>query len=252
MLSSCAKAALDTKIVVFSIGKADAILLYNEAHAVLIDTGEKEDGEKILSYLQKQQITALDALIVTHFDKDHVGGADTILMGIPVYAVYDADYDASSKRYREYELAIQAARVPRYRVTQSIAMQFGDISVEIMPTSLQPEEDNDKSLVVYAKDAWHGFIFMADAEETRIQELLTQGVHTADVIKMPHHGEYHDNLPALMDTVKVNVAVITDSAKNPADDETVVLLEKKGVTVYQTKNGAISISSNHTGIAVTQ
>ena len=62
------------KIYFFSAGKADAILLYGADFAVLIDTGLKGFGGEIVSYLKEQGIDTLDALILTHFDEDHVGG----------------------------------------------------------------------------------------------------------------------------------------------------------------------------------
>ena len=57
----------------FQAGKADAFLLWNESGTVLIDTGESGFGKEILKKLQELGIQRLDYLIITHFDKDHVG-----------------------------------------------------------------------------------------------------------------------------------------------------------------------------------
>ena len=65
--------------VTFSIGKADATLIYTAESAVLIDAGEDEDAAEILRFMQRKGIDKLDAFIITHYDKDHVGGADGIL-----------------------------------------------------------------------------------------------------------------------------------------------------------------------------
>ena len=58
--------------------------------------------KKILEYMESQGIRQVQTMILTHFDKDHVGGADHILQGIPVEQVLEPDYAGSGKQYREY------------------------------------------------------------------------------------------------------------------------------------------------------
>ena len=72
------------EIYAFSIGKADALLLRTEDAAIMIDTGENGDGEKLVSRLEELGIEKLDLLILTHFDKDHIGGADTVIERFPI------------------------------------------------------------------------------------------------------------------------------------------------------------------------
>ena len=56
------------------VGQGDATLVTCGGHAMLIDTGDDTKGTAIQSYLQKQKITRLDYLILTHPDADHIGG----------------------------------------------------------------------------------------------------------------------------------------------------------------------------------
>ena len=66
-------------ITALSVGKADALVLKQAGHTVLIDTGEKDDGDKIVRFLKNQGIHSVDLLVITHFDKDNVGGAAKVL-----------------------------------------------------------------------------------------------------------------------------------------------------------------------------
>ena len=93
--------------VFFDVGKADAILLYNGEMAVLIDAGENGDGKDVAEAIRARGIERLDLLIITHFDKDHVGGADKILENIEVARVLEPDYDKDSKQYRQYREALE-------------------------------------------------------------------------------------------------------------------------------------------------
>lgn len=61
------------KVTIFRVGKADAIVLETGEHTMVIDAGEEEDGEEVLAYLEKQHISKIDTLLITHYDQDHVG-----------------------------------------------------------------------------------------------------------------------------------------------------------------------------------
>lgn len=252
MATGCAKASRETEVIFFRIGQADAILLFSGDHAALIDAGEKEDGEEILRYLQKREIHSLDLMLITHYDKDHVGGADTVLEGIAVGAVYDASYEKDSKHYRAYTEALKATGTPRYRVTNTMTLTVGDWVLTLRPTALAVELDNDRSLAIVADDTFHRFFFAGDAEEVRLAELLNEGLEKVDVVKMPHHGKYHANFPEFLEALGAGVAVITDSEKNPAQAQTVTLLREMQMKSYQTQNGDIRIISNEDGLLVQQ
>lgn len=251
-VGGCARAAVDTEVVIFKIGQADAILITSGGHAVLLDAGEDEDAAEILSHLKQRNIPALDAMIITHFDKDHVGGADGVLLGIPVKALYDADYEGKGKQYEPYLRAIEAAGVPRTRVSEETALSFGPLSFTLLPSELSTESDNDLSLAVLMTDGYHRFFFAGDAEEARIDELLEGELSPCDVLKMPHHGRYKQNLPALLDALSPRHAVVTDSDKNPAEAKTLSLLEGRGIQTRATRDGDVLIVSNEKGITVSQ
>ena len=67
------------QITVLDVGKGDCILVQTGENIVMIDTGYKETAEDVLKYLSDHNITGLDALIISHFHKDHVGGGAAIL-----------------------------------------------------------------------------------------------------------------------------------------------------------------------------
>ena len=58
-------------------------------------------ADVILDYFSEHGIDTLDYLIITHFDKDHVGGADKILDAVKVKRVLEPDYTVDKKQYRD-------------------------------------------------------------------------------------------------------------------------------------------------------
>ena len=85
------------------VGQGDATLVTCGGHAMLIDAGDDTRGTAIQNYLQKQKITRLDYLILTHPDADHIGGAPVIITKFAVDSItilapgkeYDNPNDAS-------------------------------------------------------------------------------------------------------------------------------------------------------------
>jgi len=241
-LPACGQSAQGTEIIILDVGKADAIIITDGETTALIDTGENKDGKKILACLLEKNIHALDVMIITHFDKDHVGGADVVLEGIPVGAVYDAYYEPDTKQYQQYIEAIKATGTPRYRVTASMALPLSLGTLTLLPSFLSSTDDNDMSLVVSMTAAQHTYLFAADATTARMEGLLSDGIGQHDFIKMPHHGRYYSNLPALLDAVNPSIAAITDSDKNPASDQTLALLSTRGIETLRTRDGDIRIT----------
>ncbi|MDR0898377.1 MAG: MBL fold metallo-hydrolase [Oscillospiraceae bacterium] len=239
-------------LTALKVGKADALILKAGAHTVLIDAGEDEDSAEILSFLKKQGVEALDALVVTHFDKDHVGGADGILRGIAVSAVYDAAYESDSTEYRAYEAALAETGVPRTRVGDQTALTFGALTLTLIPSPVVTDQDNDRSLSLSVTDGRHSFLLPGDAEEALIDALLGAGLAAHDILKLPHHGRWKENLPALLDAVQPRAVFITDSQKNPAEASTLALLAERGIRTHCTKDGDIAVRSGASGLTVTQ
>lgn len=73
-----------------------------------------------------------------------------------------------------------------------------------------------------------------------------------DVVKVPHHGGYNKQLPALFAALGMKDAVITCSEKNPADEETLDALDALGCRVWQTVNGPVRVISDQNGITISQ
>src|SRR5258708_12591583 len=76
-------------ITVLDVGQGLAVLARTEKHALLYDAGPafnafSDSGSRvILPYLRGEGIAALDALVVSHDDRDHSGAPPSVLEPIP-------------------------------------------------------------------------------------------------------------------------------------------------------------------------
>ena len=90
-------------IDILATGKSDCIIVQIGDKTVMIDTGLDENGETITEFLKNENIKIIDYLIISHLDKDHIGGADVILdEGIQVLNVIQPNYSRDTKQYKEY------------------------------------------------------------------------------------------------------------------------------------------------------
>lgn len=248
----------DMSMVVFKIGKADAILLMSEGKTLLVDTGEDEDGEEVLEYLSDKKINKIDVMLLSHFDKDHVGGADKIIEGIEVGTVYQPDYPKDSGQYKEYTQSVKERGINTVAPTDELSFTLGGMEIFIYPPLKDYyEEENDYSLAATVVHGNNRFFFTGDAESQRMEELIEneeglEGGLAHDFLKVPHHGREDEMLKDFISRVVPSVAVITCSAKNPPDEEVLEFLEESGISVYLTMNGNIYVKSNGEKITISQ
>lgn len=243
------------ELTVFSCGKADCMLLQFDGHNVLIDTGENGDGEDIVKELVARNVKKLDLMLLTHHDKDHIGGADTILHNIPTDLVRMPDYTSDSKQYGQLIEAIAATATPVIGMSKDEAFSIGsaDFSIWTSTVPYNGKNDNEQSLVTKVLFGGKTLLFMGDAEEDWLKALClgTKNL-TCDVLKLPHHGVYDKNLAALFALTLPDYVLITDSVKNPAEQRTMDILNTFESKVFQTKDGSIVLRIEGGTVSVNQ
>lgn len=244
------------EITVINVGKADSILIEVEGTNILIDTGLNKTSNIVLDTLKEKNIEELDYLILTHMDKDHIGGAKIILENIKVDNLVQADQVVDSKRYEKLQEAITENNYEPILLRENMSFEVGNGKIEIQPGEKESyEQSNDYSLIVTLEYGEKSFLFMGDAEEIRTEEFLNNNNNnnkTYDFIKIPHHGRYHENSQDLIDEVKPKYAAITCSKEKMPEKELLNILNDNDVKTYLTVDGDIVIKSDGKRISITQ
>ncbi len=241
-------------VYAFSAGAADAFLITTPGSAVLIDCGEKDDGADISAYLKKQGISQLDHLIITHFDKDHIGGAPAVLGSVTVKNVLQSDCPKDSKTYDRYVNALSDAGITAKTLTGDADISFeldgAAYDVDAPKGGYKDDESNNSSLIIKLTYEGSRLLFMGDAEDERVTEYLADDTQPYDLLKVPHHGRSGENLEELFDIVKPKAAVITSSTDEPEDDEVVEMLKERGAQVFLTRKSPVEATVTTEGIEV--
>lgn len=246
-------------VTILKVGKADAIILESAGKAVVIDAGEEDDGVEVVDFLKGRGISRVASLIITHFDRDHVGGADLLVESLPVEQVILPDYVGSGVEYLDFIAALDAAGITPVLLREPMSVSMGQASLTIEPPSSYEipadvaEIDNDFSLMVTVTHGENRLLFAADAEKQRLRQWLSSDSAGAyDFLKVPHHGIYNALLPEFFQTVSPRYAVICCSEKNPADPDTLELLKVYGADVLQTRYGKVTVISDGVNLSVHQ
>ena len=237
-------------VTFLEVGKADAIVIKTAQHAVVIDCGEKGDGKKVVAELEEKGVTTVDKLIITHYDKDHVGGAAKVIKSFDVGEVYAPDYEEQSDEMDKFSAALSGKGMAPTLLTEDTSFEYDGVSFEVLApkkTFYGEDDDNDFSLVTKVTHGENVLLFTGDAMEQRLDEIMDIG--TCTFLKIPYHGRKLSNLGEFLDAVEPKCAVACTSQSEFASSVQTLLTEK-GIRFYSTCfNGRIELSSDCKSVA---
>ena len=241
------------------VGRADAIVMMTEGHTLVLDTGEEDDGQELTDFLTEKGVREVDVLIITHFDKDHVGGADTLLEALPVREALLPAYEGAGTEYADFMTALDRTGTAARRVTEPLDLALGEARIRVTPPASYSgaeafaDYDNNLSLLVRVLHGDKVLLFTGDIEKDRIREALADGSAGAcDFLKVPHHGVYNTALEDLFRAADAEYAVVCDSDKNPADRKALELLKARGTAGLETRYGKITLVSDGRSLELRQ
>ena len=243
-------------VTVVDVGKGDCILVQAGGSSVLIDTGYDATSDKVVSYLREQGVSRLDYLVITHYDRDHVGGLRGVGSAFDIGMVFLPGYRGGDKNYTKAMATVDDLRLPVQLVTENRMLEFGGASFIILPSTLSyipnakgnEGNDDDLSLVATLTYGDDSYLFAGDLENEGVAAYLQRGMGAYDVLKVPDHGKKCGNADEFLASVQPKIAIVTDAADDPADKKILKLLEKSGVDTYRTSaDGTIVVQSSGAG-----
>ena len=243
------------EVDILKIGKADCIIINTGSHIVMIDTGEDKNVNDISDFMRDAGYDKIDTLILTHPDKDHIGGASEIISSFNVSTVIEGAYAPLTEDYTLYHMTMEDMNITPIILNGNYSFEFDGCEFLIDAPKKQKyteKQSNNSSLVVSLTCGERRFLFCGDAMELRLAELTESEIGAHDFVKLPYHGNYLENYREFLDEVKPKYGAITCSGKNPADDRTIDLLIEYMVHAYQTKDGNINVLCDENKITITQ
>ena len=268
------------------VGQGDAFVLTSApSRAVVIDVGP--DPDLLDRCLDRLGIDVVDAVVLTHFDTDHVGGLSGLDRGRVVGDVVVSTASMTDVRPRVERWWREHGR-PVHQLAQGDRLGWGRVSAVVRgPRAGRAESANDTSLVLDVVvdgpedgDAVRG-LFLGDAGEEAeavVRRHLREswpppppteeggGSEWApppdsarvadmpfDVVKVAHHGSAdHDR--ALLDLLGAPLALVSvgqDNTYGHPAPSTLGHLQASGSVVYRTdRDGSVAVRKEDGGLLV--
>jgi len=241
----------ELKVTFFDVKKADAMVIESENSTVVIDCGEKGDGKKIANHLKESGRTKIDYLIITHFDRDHVGGAAKVVNSFEIGNVLIPDYHSPIDEYDKFCKVAEERDLELTRLRENVSFTLDDVDFTVYPSEKDfygDDDENDFSLVTKAVHHKNTLLFTGDAMEQRLDEIMDIGECT--LLKVPYHGRKLDNIADFLDAVKPKCAIVCTSSNEFASKTQKALTDRKITTYATCFNGDITAVSDGSSIKI--
>jgi competence protein ComEC len=239
------------------VGQGDAVAIRTPGQRwVLVDAGPASErfdaGERrVLPFLRARGAERVEALILSHPHLDHIGGAPAILRALPVGALVDPGYPASSATYLAVLQAAESAGVPWRAARTGRVLEIDGVRFEFLwpdPETLDVASDaNEISAILLVRFGAFAALLTGDAYIAQEEVLVRRhgAALRAQVLKAGHHGSHTSTSGALLDVVQPDLVVISAGRRNRYGHPAPEVLEELGVRGIRTartdRAGTVSI-----------
>lgn len=241
------------RIAFLDVGQGDAILLQVAEHAVLIDQGPPEAN--VAGRLARFGIDRLAALVLTHPERDHIGGAADVLERLAVDTVLEPGLPTDSADQARALDSARARGSPVRVVRAGDVLTIGRLNLRVLSPDgpgLPGDNPNLHAIVILATYGRVEALLTADAESEVTGRLELPEV---EILKVAHHGSSDPGLPGLLDRLRPALAVISVGLGNdyghPRADTVSALTGRKGLALYRTdRDGTVLVETDGERITV--
>ena len=235
------------------VGQGDCIYINQGEYNMLIDAGNNEDGEKLVSYLKSLNVNGFDYVIGTHPHEDHIGGMDDIINNFEIDNYYMPDKLSTTKTFEDVLDALDAKGLS-YNVPKiDDEFKLGDATFKVIYSGDDTNDINDSSIVLKMTCGDNSFLFMADAT-SNVEEIILNKDIKSDVLKVAHHGSSYSSTTEFLDKVDPKYAIISVGTNNSYNHPASITLQKlsnRDIKVYRTDlDGTIIFTSDGTNLSV--
>lgn len=222
------------RVTVLDVGQGQCIVMQIEDFTAVVDCGGSDPqgaGEKAARFLHSAGIAHVDALILTHYDADHAGGAEQFLGRIRTGAVYLPP----AKEDNEIAAAIRQL-APTYEVTEQLELTLPTGAVTVLPPVLQENENNGVCVLMTAGE--YDMLITGDLDDLAEMRLMSVWeLPDVELMVAGHHGAKSSTSQVLLDKVrpeKVAISVDADNRYGHPHRQTLDRLHSIGAQVYRT------------------
>lgn len=241
------------KVSFLDVGQADSILINANNKYMLIDAGNNEDGEKLVTYLKSLGVEKFDYVVGTHAHEDHIGGMDNIIDSFDIGTFYMPDVITTTKTFEDVLDSLEKKNLNFDTPQIGSTFDLGKAKIETIYVGKDSKNLNNSSIILKLTYGNVSFLFTGDTESDVEKTLLNKDIES-DVLKVAHHGSNTSSSNAFLKKVNPKYAIISVGTGNSyGHPKSVILdrLEKLGTKIYRTDElGTIIVTTDGEKIEV--
>lgn len=220
------------RITHINVGQGDSTLIEGPDRVLLIDGGDNGMGDdRVVRVLQDYSIPVLDYVVATHPHADHVGGLDEVLERADVTGgVWDNGDTSTTQSFQNYKAAAEMTTGGRHTIAPGKVFDLGGGAKATCYAAngtmidgyqvFDATSTNDRSVVIVVE--WGAFreVIAGDLGGydtdtiANVESSLDFLIGDVDVLRVSHHGSRYSTNPGWLNTLKPEVAVISNGNGN--------------------------------------
>jgi competence protein ComEC len=204
----------ELEVAFLNVGQGDAILVTTPSgQQILVDGGPS--GILVadeLAAVMPHWDRSLDAVVLTHPQEDHAAGLVEVARRFSVGRYYTNGFDNPTVSHA----AFKREGAPLVNLAEGETIELDGIRLDVLwpPRGFAPAGDlNNTSLVIRLEYGSTSFLLTGDSEAPALEEIMSSGAGSADVLKVPHHGS-QTTPPSFFQAVSPSIAVISAGEAN--------------------------------------
>jgi competence protein ComEC len=248
---------MQTELAVLDVGQGDCIVVMPpNGNSILVDC-PSQGVDVALDYLEDNDISEIELLVLSHSDMDHMGGIIDLIVNYPGHIrnlIYNQDRPWPTEKHRKFLRELKSVCDRRgiriWRPNRGVTREFdfagmvlevlGPDAAEGLDNMAGALRQNDVSIVLAVEYLGGRVILGADAERRGWEAIMrrNQGKLQAQVLKFPHHGAWHKGIPDVIDAIQPKYVIISVGSsgrfRHPRP-QTLTLLRERGIQVICTE-----------------
>lgn len=239
----------EINMTLLDVGQGLSAVVQTTHHLLVFDTGAKfseqsDMGQSVLlPYLRSQGVAKIDSLIISHGDNDHIGGAASLMRGMPAEKVLTSVPQQLSG-YAPIECAAGQSWV------------WDEVEFTVLGPKQAFVSENDNSCVLQIRSKHSKVLLTGDIEaaaESWLVDTYGEGLKS-DVLVAPHHGSKTSSTAGFLQAVNPGYILIPAGYKNqfghPHKDVLARYRQFDAKWLNSADNGAITVSVQDNALVV--
>lgn len=175
--------------------------------AMLIDAGETDQADKVVTYIYTQGYDTIDYVVATHAHSDHIGGLPVVIDSFNIENFYMTSAVATTSIYEDMLNAVDESGATVHDVMAGdVIYDEANLLIEVVaPKEIDYDEQNNNSIVIKLTYGDDKFLFTGDAEKSEEDGIWTN--IKCDVLKVGHHGSNSSSSSNFLKKVEASYAV---------------------------------------------